>query len=167
MQSFPEWIQAVSQETVYFLLAGFSSSVHEKADYVTTGALVSTVSKVAELEIVKGFRGNKTQHSKVGYKVWATSKANISWRHDSNASHYARKCNACCFLNERLMTSWSYVPLVETAKSVLLRREADWWRKSTFSCSACWKIFFCASVFVVGLYVVSRWSGSLHRDHGV
>ncbi len=45
--------------------------------------------------------------SKVGYKVWATSKANISWRHDSNASHYARKCNACCFLNERLMTSWS------------------------------------------------------------
>lgn len=36
-----EWIQAMSQETSYFLFAGFSSCVHEKADYVITGALVS------------------------------------------------------------------------------------------------------------------------------
>lgn len=39
----PEWIQAMSQETAYILLAGFSFSIHEKPDYVSE-ALVTSVS---------------------------------------------------------------------------------------------------------------------------
>lgn len=52
----------MSHETVHFLLAQFTSSVHERADYVITGAPLSGVMEVAltELEIVVAFQENNS-----------------------------------------------------------------------------------------------------------